>query len=198
MRKEVYAILIIAVVLIVIVSYHPEARKSIFTETLGDMSLAIYDTGEVAAMQIQSIYGLQDIPLTKGYTATYIGRNGSMRIRVVESEDHNIANDAFNAMNSKLGTSNGHEEHEYSGDVGQTEAHSGNNDGNVGIEFTKPVKVSMYDFLKPEVYMIKTDNIHNYYYLKMDYKMGTVYWIAFDYPDTNYQKAMVRQVIMKI
>ena len=197
MRKEIYAILIIAAVLIAAFSYHPYAKKSIFTETLGDMGLALYDTGEVASMQIQGIYGLQDIPLTKGYTAVYTGRNGTMRIRVVESGDHNIANDAFNAMNSKLGAPGEHDEHEFSGDVGQTEAHSGDNDGNVGI-VTKPVKVGMYDFLKPEVYMIQTGNVYNYYYLKMDYKMGTVYWITFDYPDANYQKAMVRQAIMKI
>jgi len=198
MRKEAYVILIIAVVLIAAFSYHPETKKSIFIETLGDMSLAMYDTGEVAAMQIRDIYGLQDIPLTKGYTAVYTGRNGTMHIRVVELEDHNIANDAFYAMNSKLGMSGEHDEHEFSGDVGQTEAHSGNNDKNVDIEFTKPVKVRMYDLLKPEVYMIKTGNAYNYYYLKMDYKMGRVYWITFDYPDTNYQKAMVRQAIMKI
>ncbi|MCX9014513.1 MAG: hypothetical protein OIN89_06945 [Candidatus Methanoperedens sp.] len=197
MRKEVYALLIIAAVMVVIVSYQPEARKSIFTETMGDMSLAMYDTGEVAAMQIQGIYGLRDIPLTKGYTAAYSGRNGSMRIMVVESGDHNSANDAFNAMNSMFGASTGHEEHEGdAGQAGQTGAHS--NDAGEGHNFTAPVKVNIFDFQKPDVFSMQANNLYMYYYLKMDYKRGKVYWLTFDYPDTDYQKAMVRQAIMKI
>lgn len=193
MKKEVYVILAIAAILAVILLYQPEARKSIFTETLGDMSLVRYETGDAAVMQISGTYGLRDIPLTKGYTAVYMGRNGTMKILVVESEDHNIANDAFNVMNSRLGGSGGHE---YSGDVGQVESH-GNDPGMMG-NFTGPVKVNIYDFQKPDVYMMQENNLYSYYYLKMDYRKGRVYWITFDHQDTGYQKAMISQAIMKI
>ncbi|HEY9204612.1 MAG TPA: hypothetical protein VIO58_01725 [Candidatus Methanoperedens sp.] len=60
--------------------------KSIFTEKLGDMTLTAYETKDAAAT----------------------GRNGTMRIWVAEPPDHNIANDAFNSMNSMLGGSTGH------------------------------------------------------------------------------------------
>jgi len=195
--KKVHVITIVAAVLVLAFIYQPEARKSLFTERLGDMSLIRYETGKVAAQEIKNIYGLKDIPLAKGYSATYMGRNGTMRVRVVEASDHNIANDAFNAMNSMLGASGGHEEHEFSGDVGQVESHTSheNADNNT---FTTPSKVDIVDFVKPEVYAMQANNMYNYYYLKMDYKMGRVYWITFDYPDTGYQRAMVRQAILKI
>lgn len=96
-------------------------------------------------------------------------------------------------MNSKLGVSEGHE---YSGDVGQTESH--HNEGNMMGNFTNPVRVDMFDFQKPEVYFMQVNNLYNYYYLKMNYKIGRIYWITFDYPDIGYQKAMVKQAIMKI
>lgn len=173
-----------------------EARKSIFTERLGDMSLIRYETDQPAATQIKGVYGLKDIPLSKGYSAVYRGRNGTMKVWVAEASDHNMANDAFNAMNSMLGASTGHEGHEYSGDVGQTKAHEGHEiDINTS---TAPVKVDIMEFVKPEVYMMQANNRYNYYYLKMDYKKGRIYWISFDYPDSGYQKAMIRQAIMKI
>lgn len=49
------------------------------------MSLVGYETGEGAAMQISDIYGLKDIPIAKGYSAVYVGRNGSMHVWVVET-----------------------------------------------------------------------------------------------------------------
>lgn len=196
MRKGTYIIAIAFVVLLVYFAY-PEARKSIFTERLGDMSLIKYETDEPAATQIKGIYGLKDIPLSKAYSAVYMGRNGTMRVWVAEASDHNAANDAFNAMNSMLGASTGHESHGYSGDVGQTKAHEGH-EIDMNASFTAPVKVDIMDFVKPEVYMMQANNLFNYYYLKMDYKKGRVYWITFDYPDAGYQKAMIRQTIMKI
>ncbi|MDL5503331.1 MAG: hypothetical protein QSU88_08945, partial [Candidatus Methanoperedens sp.] len=73
-----------------------------------------------AAKQVSAMYGLKDIPLAKAYSAVYTSKKGTMRIWVAEAPDHNIANDAYNSMNSMLGGKSGHEGHEYSGDVGQT------------------------------------------------------------------------------
>ncbi len=199
--KKIHAVIIIAAVLVIAFIYQPEARKSIFTERLGDMSLTRYETGEVAAQEISTIYGLKDIPLAKGYSAVYSGRNGTMSIRVVEADNHNIANDAFNAMKSALGLSGPHAEHQYTGDVGSSsEIRERAKDATVKQEeeFTGPEKVDFLEITKPDVFMMKEGNRYNYYYLKMDLKMGRVYWITFDYPDTGYQKAMVLQTIMKI
>lgn len=199
--KKVHIIAIVAAVLVLAIIYQPEARKSIFTERLGDMSLIGYETGEVAAQEIKNIYGLKDIPLAKGYSATYMGRNGTLRIRVAEAPDHNTANDAFDSMNSMLGSSGGHAAHEYSGDVGSGSESRERAKGSEVIqdeETTRPEKVDFLEITKPDVFMMKEGNRYSYYYLKMDYKMGRVYWITFDYPDAGYQRAMVLQTIMKI
>ncbi|MDO9097059.1 MAG: hypothetical protein Q7U60_02910 [Candidatus Methanoperedens sp.] len=201
MKKEVYIIAFVAAVLVLAVIYQPEARKSIFTERLGDMALVRYETGEVASQQIKNIYGLKDIPLAKGYSAVYMGRNGTLRIWVAEAPDHNVANDAFDAMNSMLGSSGGHAAHEYSGDVGSgAESRERAKDSAVKEEeeTTRPEKVDFMDFTKPDVFTMKDGSRYDYYYLKMDYKTGRVYWITFDYPDAGYQRAMVRQAIFKI
>ena len=195
--KKAYIVLIIAAVLALFLLYQQDTRESIFTERLGDMSLMEYRTGEAATQQISKMYGLKDIPFSKAYSAVYRGRNGTMWIWVAEASDHNAANDAFNNMNSMLGASTGHEEHEFSGDVGQTGLHNEHSADDMG-NFTKPEKVDMFDLLKPDVYTMQANNVYNYYYLKMDYRMGRVYWIIFNYPDTLYQKAMVKQAIMKI
>lgn len=199
--KKVHVITIVAAVLVLAFIYQPEARKSIFTERLGDMSLIGYETGEVTAQEIKNIYGLKDIPLAKGYSATYMGRNGTMRIWVAEAPDHNTANDAFNAMNSLLGSSGGHAAHEYSGDVGSgSESRERAKDSAViqEEEATRPEKVDFLEITKPDVFMMKEGSRYNYYYLKMDIKMGRVYWITFDYPDAGYQRAMVMQTIVRI
>lgn len=197
--KKVYIIIIVAVVLAVAFLYSSDAKKSIFTEKVGDMTLTRYATGETAAQQISSMYGLKDIPLAKAYSAAYTSRNGTMRIWVAEAPDHNVANDAFNAMNSMLGGSTGHEGHEYSGDVGQTDSHKGHGDaGMMNDNFTKPVKLDIMEFVKPEVYMMNANNANNYYYFKMNYNMGRVYWIIFDSPDIDYQISIVKQAVMDI
>lgn len=199
--KKVHIIAVVASVLVLAFIYQPEARKSIFTERLGDMTLIGYETGEVAAQEIKDIYGLKDIPLAKGYSATYMGRNGTMRIWVVEAGDHNIANDAFNAMNSMFGSSGGHAAHEYSGDVGSSKEiveRASESATKQEEETTGPEKVDFMDFTKPDVFAMKDGSRYSYYYLKMDYKTGRVYWITFDYPDAGYQRAMVRQAIFKI
>lgn len=195
--KKIYIIIIVAAVLAVAFLYLSDSRKSIFTERLGDMTLTRYETGEVAAQQISNMYGLKDIPLAKGYSAVYSGRNGTLRIWVAEATDHNAANDAFSAMNSMLGGSTGHEGHEYSGDVGQTDSHKGHDDAGV-MNGTIPVKVDILEFVKPDVYMMRANNEYNYYYFKMDYKMGRVFWIIFDSPDTGYQLSIVKQAVMDI
>ncbi len=197
MKKIHIALLIIvAALLAVLFPYLTDSRKSIFTENLGDMTLIRYDTGEVASQQISGIYGLKDIPLAKAYSAVYAGRNGTMRILVAEAPDHNAANDAFNAMNSMLGASTGHEGHEYAGDVGQTESHKGHEDSD--NNFSRPSKVDIMDLVKPEVFVMQAENQYNYYFLKMDYKIGRVYWISFDHSDAGYQMAMVKQTILNI
>ncbi|MFZ3058135.1 MAG: hypothetical protein WA102_00225 [Candidatus Methanoperedens sp.] len=197
--KKVYIVIIVAALLAVSFLYLSDSRKSLFTERLGDMTLTRYETGEVAAQQISNMYGLKDIPLAKGYSAVYSGRNGTMRIWVAEAPDHNAANDAFNAMNSMLGGSTGHEAHEFSGDVGQTESHKDHeNTDMMNNTFSKPSKVDIMELVKPEVYMMQSNNLYNYYFLKMDYRMGRVYWISFDYPDEGYRKAMIRQAILNI
>ena len=199
MKRTHIAIVIIAVfVMVLIFPYLSEPRKSIFTERLGDMTLTRYETGEVAASQISKIYGLKDIPLAKGYSAVYTGRNGTMRVWVAEAPDHNAANDAFNAMNTMLGGTTGHEEHEYSGDVGQTDSHINHENTDANSTFTRPVKVDIMEIVKPDVFAMQANNLYNYYFLKMDYRMGRVYWLSFDYPDEGYRKAMLRQAILKI
>ncbi|NJD53052.1 MAG: hypothetical protein FIB07_09325 [Candidatus Methanoperedens sp.] len=198
MNKKTYIIIIITFALIMYFLYQP-AMKSIFTEQLGDMTLTGYDTGEVAAQQISNIYGIKNIPLAKAYSAVYTSGKGSMRIWVAEAPDHNTANDAYNSMNSMLGGSTGHEGHEFSGDVGQTDSHKNHGDAGIMDEnFTKPVKLDILEFVKPDVYMMKVNNAYNYYYFKMDYKMGRVYWITFDTPDTGYQLSIVKQAVMNI
>lgn len=195
--KKIYIIIVVAAVLAVSFLYLSDSRKSIFPERLGDMTLARYETGEVAAQQISNMYGLKDIPLARAYSAVYRSKSATMRIWVAEAPDHNTANDAFNAMNSMLGGSTGHEGHEYSGDVGQADSHKGH--GDVGMmNDTRPVKVDIVEFVKPDVYMMKANNAYNYYYFKMDYRMGRVYWIIFDSPDIGYQLSIVKQAVMNI
>jgi len=197
--KKLYIIIIVVALLAVTFLYSSGAKKSIFTEKVGDMTLIRYETGEVAAQQISSMYGLKDIPLAKAYSAVYKSEKGTMRIWVAEAPDHNAANDAFNAMNSMLGGSTGHEEHEYSGDVGQIESHKSHSDVEMlNGSFTKPIKVDIIEFVKPDVYMMRANNAYNYYYFKMDYKMGRVYWITFDSQDTGYQVSIVKQAVMNI
>ncbi len=199
--KKIYIVIIVAAVLAVSFLYLSDSRKSIFTERLGDMTLTGYETGEAAARQISSMYGLKDIPLAKAYSAVYSSNKGTMRIWVAEAPDHNAANDAFTAMNSMLGSAGGHAEHEYSGDVGSgAESRERAKDSAIKQEgeTTKPEKVDFMEITKPDVFMMKEDSKYNYYYLKMDIKMGRVYWITFDYPDAGYQKAMVLETILKI
>jgi hypothetical protein len=197
--KKFYIIIVVAAVLVVSFLYLSDSRKSIFTERLGDMTLTRYETGEAAAQQISNMYGLKEIPLAKAYSAVYRSNNGTMRIWVAEAPDHNTANDAFNAMNSMLGGSTGHEGHEYSGDVGQTDSHKGHGDaGIMNDSFTKPVKVDIVEFVKPDVYIMKANNAINYCYFKMDYRMGRVYWIIFDSQDTGYQLSIMKQAVMNI
>lgn len=199
--KKIHAVIIVASVLAVSLLYLSDSRKGIFTERLGDMTLTGYETGEVAEQQISGMYGLKDIPLAKGYSAVYRSGNGTMRIWVAEAPDHNAAYDAFNAMNSMLGSPGGHAAHEYSGDVGsgsEARERAKSSANNQGAEPSAPEKVDFMEITKPDVFMMKEDGRYNYYYLKMDYKMGRVFWITFDFPDIVYQKSMVLQTILNI
>jgi hypothetical protein len=194
--KKVYIIILMAAVLAVIFLYPSAAKKSIFTEKVDDMTLIRYETGEVAAQQISNMYGLKDIPLAKAYSAVYMSSKGTMRMWVVEAPDHNAANDAFNSMNSMFGGSTGHDEHENSG---QTDSYKSHGDaGMMNNNFTKPVKLDITEFEKPDVYTMKAYNANNYYYFKMNYNMGRVYWIIFDSPDMDYQISIVKQAVMDI
>ena len=191
--------IILVVVLAVSFSYLTDSRKSIFTEKVGDMTLSGYDTGEVAAQQISKMYGIRDIPIAKAYSAVYSSKRGTMRIWAVEAPDHTVANDAFNAMNSMLGGPSGNDEHGNSGSMGQMG--SSGMDSNTDMmnkNFTKPIKLDLMEFEKPDVYVMKENNVINYYYFKMSYNMGRVYWIIFDSPDLNYQILIVKQAVMEI
>ncbi len=196
--KKVHIIIIAVAVLAVIFLYSTVAKKSIFAEKLGDMTLIRYETGDIAAQQISKMYGLKDIPLEKAYSAVYKSKRGTMWMWVAEAPDHNIANDAYNSMNSMLGGKSGHEEHEYSGDVGQTASHESHNESLAGNNFTTPVKLEIMEFVIPEVYMMNANNAINYYYFKMNYNMGRIYWIIFDSPDLDYQMSIVKQAVTDI
>lgn len=196
-KAHILIVLFAAALLAASFPYLSEARKSIFTERLGDMTLMRYETGEVAAKEISNVYGLKDIPLAKGYTALYSGRNGTMSVFVSEAPDHNTANDAFNSMSSALGLSGPHANHQYSGDVGSS-FEVRERSAITEEEISKPVKVDFLEITKPDVFMMKDGNKYIYYYLKMDYKNGRVFWITFDYPDVGYHRAMVMQAIQKI
>jgi hypothetical protein len=192
---------VIAIVLIVVLAasflYLSDSRKSIFTDKVGDMTLSGYDIGEVAAQKISKMYGIKDIPLEKAYSAVYRSNRGTMRIWAVESPDHIAMNDAFNAMNSMLGGPSGNDEHGNSGNMG--DMGSGNMDSNMDMmNLTKPVKLDIIEFEKPEVYVMKENNVINYYYFKMNYNRGRVYWIIFDSPDLDYQISIVKQAVMEI
>jgi hypothetical protein len=192
---------VIAIVLIVVLAasflYLSDSRKSIFTDKVGDMTLSGYDTGDVAAQKISKMYGIKDIPLEKAYSAVYRSNRGTMRIWAVESPDHIAMNDAFNAMNSMLGGPSGNDEHGNSGNMG--DMGSGNMDSNMDMmNLTKPVKLDIIEFEKPEVYVMKENNVINYYYFKMNYNRGRVYWIIFDSPDLDYQISIVKQAVMEI
>lgn len=198
-RKYILFIIILVVVLAVSFSYLTDSRKSIFTEKVGDMTLSGYDTGDVAAQQISKMYGIRNIPIAKAYSAVYSSTRGTMRIWAVESPDHTVANDAFNAMNSMLGGPSGNEEHGNSGGMGQMGS-SGmdNNTDMMDKNFTKPIKLDVMEFEKPDVYVMKENNVINYYYFKMNYNRGRVYWIIFDSPDLDYQISIVKQAVMEI
>lgn len=195
MKKNAYIIVIVAFALMMYLLYQP-AMKSIFAEKLGDMTLTGFDTGEVATQQVSNMSGIKEIPLAKAYSAVYSSNRGTMRIWAVEAPDHNVANDAYNAMNSMLGGSTGHEEHE--GDVGSSSHNEYSDPGMMNDNFTKPEKLEFMEFTKPDVYMIRENNVMNYYYFKMNYNMGRVYWIIFDSPDMDYQVAMVKEAVINI
>ncbi len=198
MKKLYIVIIVAAAVLAAALLYSSGAKKSIFTDTVGDMTLSGYETGNAAAAEISNINGLNEIPMYKAYSAVYKSGKGTMRMWVVEPPDHNVANDAFNAMNSMLGGSSGHEGHEYSGDVGQADSHIGHGDAGT-MNSNKPVKLDIMEFVKPEVYMMDVNNSANYYYyFKMNYNMGRIYWIKFDSPDMDYQISMVKQAVTDI
>ncbi len=193
----------IAIILIAVLAasflYLSDSRKSIFTDKVGDMTLSGYDTGDVAAQQISSMHGLKDIPLAKAYSAVYKSKKGTMRMWVIEASDHNAANDAFNAMNSMLGGPSGNEEHGNSGDMGNMGSQFMDSNMNMmNNNFTKPVKLDIIEFEKPDVYVMKENNLINYYYFKMSYNRGRVYWIIFDSPDMDYQISIVKQAVMEI
>ena len=157
-------------------------------------------TGDVAAQQISNMFALKAIPLGKGYSAVYRSSKGMMRIWVSEPYDHNVANAAFTGMNSLLGgPSGGHSGHENSGTVDLTDNLNLNVDvGNTNESFTKPEIVHILEFEIPSVYVMTVSNSINYYYFKMNYNTGRVYWIIFDSPDTDYQISIVKQAVMKI
>lgn len=195
--KKIYIIIIVAAVLAVAILYSSDAKKSIFTERLGDMTLTSYETGEKAASQISSMDGLKDIPVAKAYSAVYKSKKGTMRIWAVEPPDHNIANDAYYSMNSMFGGSSEDNEHENSGDSGQTDSSHGEA-GMMNQNFTTPVKLDIMEFEKPEVFTMYANNRNNYYYFKMNYNMGRIYWIIFDSYDLEYQISIVKQAVMDI
>ena len=64
--------------------------------------------------------------------------------------------------------------------------------------FTKAVKLDIMEFEKPEVFVVNANNKNNYYYFKMNYNMGRIYWIIFDSPDLDYQISIVKQAVMDI
>lgn len=195
--KKKYILIVVAAVLAIAFLYPSNAKKSIFTERLGDMTLTSYETGETVGSQISGMDGLKDIPLAKAYFAVYKSKKGTMRIWAVEPPDHNMANDAFNSMNMMFGGSSGHNEHENKGDAGQTDS-SHTQSGMMNEKFTKPVKLDIMEFEKPEVFVMNGNNLNNYYYFKMNYNMGRVYWIIFDSPDLDYQMSIVKQAVMDI
>lgn len=194
---------VIAIVLILVLAtsflYLFNSRKSIFTEKLGDMTLSGYDTGDVAAQEISKMYGIKDIPLAKAYSAVYRSNRGTMRIWAVEAPDHKVANDAFNAMNSMLGGPAGNEGHGNSGNMGDMGSRNMNSNMDMmNNSFTKPIKLDVMEFEKPDVYVMKENNVMNYYYFKMSYNKGRVYWIIFDSPDVDYQISIVKQAVIEI
>lgn len=200
MNKIRIVIIVVAVILVTVFSGIFEPRKSIFTEKLGDMTLIRYETGEAAAQQISNMFALKAIPLGKGYSAMYRSSKGTMRIWVSEPYDHNVANAAFTGMNSGLGgPSGGYSGHENSGTSDQTDNLNLNVDVGITNEsFTKPEMVHIFEFEIPSVYVMTVNNSINYYYFKMNYNTGRVYWIIFDSPDTVYQISIVKQAVMKI
>lgn len=195
--KKKYIIIIVAAVLAVIFLYSSDAKKSIFTERLGDMTLTSYETGETAGSKISGMDGLKDIPMAKAYFAEYKSKKGTMRIWAVEPPDHYMANDAFNSMNTMFGGSSGHDEHENKDGEGQTiSSHA--EAGMMNEKFTKPLKLDIMEFEIPEVFVMNGNNLNNYYYLKMNYNTGRIYWIIFDSPDLDYQISIVKQAVMDI
>jgi len=193
----------IAFVLILVLAasflYLSDSRKSIFTEKVGDMTLSGYDAGDMAAQQISKMSGIKDIPLEKAYSAVYRSNKGTMRIWAVEAPDHKAVGDAFNVMNSMLGGPSGIDEHGNSGNM--ENMGSGTMDSNMDMmnnNLTKPVKLDIIEFEKPDVYMMKDNNSINYYYFKMSYNRGRVYWIIFDSPDLDYQISIVKQAVLEI
>ncbi|MDD5617226.1 MAG: hypothetical protein PHH85_13605 [Candidatus Methanoperedens sp.] len=200
MKKVHIVIIVVALISVSVIFGLFEPRKSIFTERLGDMTLTRYETGETAKQQISNIFALKDIPLEKGYSAVYQSNKGTMHMWVAEPYDHNVANNAFITMNSMLGGPKGkHDEHENSGEAGQTDSHNEHDYSKMmNGSFTTPEIIDITEFEIPSVYMMKANNSFNYYYFKMNYNKGRVYWIIFDSYDTEYQLSVVKQAVMKI
>ncbi|MCX9085541.1 MAG: hypothetical protein OIN87_12180 [Candidatus Methanoperedens sp.] len=199
MKKIQIVIIVVAVLLVSLFFGSYESRKSIFTEKLDDMTLTRYETGEAAAQQISNMLALKYIPLGKAYSAVYHSDKGTMRMWVAEPSDHNVANAAFTTMNSLLGgPSGGHSGHENSGEVQSYDINGNGVAGSIDETYSKPEIVDVWEFEIPSVYVMKGNNSINYYYFKMNYNTGRVYWIIFDSPDIDYQISIVKQAVMKI
>ena len=85
------------------------------------------------------------------------------------------------------------------GGMGQSDSNKERGDSRMmKNNFTKPEKLDFMEFTKPDVYMIRENKVMNYYYFKMNYNTGRVYWIIFDSPDMDYQVSMVKEAVINI
>lgn len=169
-----------------------EPRKGIFLEKLPGLTIDTYSRDGDAREALAST-PLESVRPDSVQAASYSGRD-NVRIVVADINNHDRAYAAFEKLNGELGYVASHGEHEYSGDVGQTGAHTQHGFANA----SKAEKVSVGDLTMPQVFRISDGGATSYYYLKSTLGYNRIFWITFGTRNDEYQTEVVAEVIEKI
>jgi len=169
-----------------------DPKKDIFLEKLPGLTIDTYSRDNEAREALAST-PLESVRPDSVHAASYRGRD-NVRIVVADIDNHNRAYAAFEKLNGELGYVSSHGEHEYSGDVGQTGAHTQHGFANS----SKAEKVSIGDLAMPQVFRISENGATSYYYLKSTLSYNRIFWITFGNRNDEYQKEVIAEVIEKI
>jgi len=105
--KKIHFVIAIALIAVLAVSflYLSDSRKSIFTEKLGDMNLALYRDGDAAMVAVKELHGNNPgVKIENAYIANYRSTTASKaKFWVSESKNSEEASSLLEAMNSRVG-----------------------------------------------------------------------------------------------